>query len=338
MLTQLHRTLHEPTGNNRRLFKLIVKHYDNVAYQRLLQLDRCRPYYRLSHLVTRAVEIWHTLHKLCKLADEADTQVLALESGFQRAIRSLPRDNPGTGQEATAVDQDTSTQTPETLTADVYKPPEKELSTKPHPVLSKSFSAAEEEVARRGHARAATFSEAGYTTTANSAGLVQPNPHRSTQSPGLGSRRRGPGTHVPRIFTGSFSQLESDIRRLQLDKVETPEEQTTLVQDESQEDHVKVRDFGASPCISPCPTPSPGIGMPLQRREALMSKETEIQDRIIRGEVVATRRPSTKGRAQTIDDSTGLEAWLKQESKPKGSKRPATGTQLRNARHRENTL
>ena len=318
--------MHDPNGNDKQLFKLIFKHYDSIAYQRLVQLHSRRPSYGLSYLIKRATEVWHALQELHQLANEADTLVLALKEELEKTLRSQARDSLTASEAHIANHEKSSMLSPAILTAAVFKPPESELATNPHPMLSKSFSAAEEALARRGHARAATFSEADYTINTNNIDIAQLQPTHSI--PRSGARRKGP--NVPRVFTGSFSQLESDIRRLQLDKVETPEEQTI------KEGNVKVRDFGASPQISPCPTP----GIPLQRREALVSRDTEVQDRVFRGEVVTTRRPSTKARAQTIDG--GLEAWLKQDSpnsrRSKTEAMSASAVQRGNARHRENTL
>ena len=119
---------------------------------------------------------------------------------------------------------------------------------------------------------------------------------------------------------------------MQLDKVKTPEVQSFS----SAGDDVKVRDFGNTPDISRCTTPSPTVV--LQRREALISRDTEVQDRLIKGLVVTTRRPSTKGRAHTIDDrSPGLEAWLRQDA-AKAHSADAALASRGPIKHRENTL
>ena len=314
------------------MFKLIFKHFDSIAYQRLVQLHRRKAKYGLGPLVEQATGVWHTLRELHQLASEADSLVNALREDLKKALSSMPKDLL-TAKNTVIADRANSPKGPsDILTAAVYEPPEQEPKAKPTPALSKSFSVAEEEVARRGHARAATFSEAGYTATSSSAGLVERAP-ALVQGTTVGARRKG--VSVPRVFTGSFSQLESDIRRLQIDKVKTPEGATFT---SSISDRVQVRDFGATPCVSPCPTPSPQT--PLQRREAFVSRETECQDRLIRGEVVTTRRPSTKGRAQTMDETTGgLDAWLGETSpSPHSTNAPGSAAQRSNARHQENTL
>ena len=164
--------------------------------------------------------------------------------------------------------------------------------------LSKSFAMAEDDLTARGHHRSSTVPDASYTTDAIDTS-DSPRPAKSFHGRATGSRRQG--VHVPRIFTGSFSELETEIRNMQLHKVKTPEDQPDLTHAED----LIVRDFA----VTPSPTPSPATL--LFRREALLSKDTELQHRIINGEVVRTRRPSTKTRAQTVDETTGgLEAWL----------------------------
>lgn len=332
VLTLIGRTLHEPTGNDKKLFKLMLEQFDSVAYQRLVQLHCRKAKYGLGSLVELATEVWHALRELHQLADEADTLVLALRKELQKALRRIPEDSFSASQTYITDRPQLSTPSLELLTAAVYKPAENERTATLNPGFSKSFSAAEEEVNRRGHARAATFPEADYTTSANSTGLGAPKQVNTIQGMEVGSRRRG--INVPRVFTGSFSQLESDIRSLKLDKVKNPEGRVAP----GAGDRIEVRDFGATPRDSPCTTPSPRT--PLQRREALLSKETEIQDRLIKGEVVTTRRPSTKGRAQTIDDRTGgLNAWLKQDSPGSlSSNTPGSVGQHCNLRHREKSL
>lgn len=323
------RTLHTPTGNDRRLFELLLNHYDDVAYQRLVQLRLHKPTYGLEHILQSAKALYIALEELHHLAQQADELVLALDQKFKAAVDHLLNDS--TEQTSSFQQQGkAAVQVPELLPATVYRPPENKPAARVDPYLSRSFGVAEEELARRGRTRAATFSETCYTAAGGSAGSVQPASEHPLQGTTLGMRRKG--TNVPRIFTGSFSQLESDLRKLQLHKVETP---VTLNIEGS--DPVKVRDFGTTPAISPRRTQSPP---PMQRREALVSRDIEFKDRVINGEVVKSRRPSTKTRAQTIDDSTGgLDAWLKEE--PSGQDTAdaySSAVRRGNLRHREKTL
>lgn len=325
----IHRTLHDPTVNDQRLFKLVYSHYERTAYQPLVRLHESKPEYGLGKLIKQATKVQSALENLYELVDEVNMLASTLKNELSKAKCRLPSKTSGVSGAATTSKSVSSAPGQELLTAATFTRSEKDMIDSPHPMLIKSFSAAEEALARRGHARAATYSDTGYTTNSYDGELAQPTP-KST----LRVDKRSKGTSLPRIFTGSFSELEDDIRRLQLDKVKTPEDQSSL----NGEDYVKVRDFGATPQISPCPTPT------LQRREAMVSRETEIQDRVINGEVIATRRPSTKGRAQTIDETSsgGLDAWLQQDSPKCGRSKvpgtPAGAVQRGSARHRENTL
>jgi hypothetical protein len=261
------------------------------------------------------------LRALQVIAEQADRRVIALEEAVKKAA-SLA---------VYAAQQQSQSSSQQLLRAEIYQPQVNQGRAQLPTAFSKSFTAFEEEVAQKRHARAATVSTANYNVSIHSANHVQVEMRGSKASPTIGIRRKG--THVPRIFTGSFSQLENDIRRLQLHKIKTPDGldgQTSI-------GHVKIRDFGATPAISPCGTPNTTTS--LQRREAVVSRETEIQDRVIKGEVVSTRRPSTKERARTVNDATGLEAWLNEDS---SASRSPDGSQAEvrrgSVRHREKTL
>lgn len=319
-------SLHEPTGNDRRLFGSILNHYDIVAHQRLLQLDAHKPHYGLSGIVERASGVCMVLDELRGLAQEADEAVLDLQKRFNAAISQLRHISARQETPTREHDEDSSHDL-SVLPATVYGQPHTQSGARHDLHISKSFGIAEEELAHRGHARAATFSDMSYTASEDSGEIGRAITTDSGQGQTLGSRRKG--TSVPRIFTGSFSQLESDLRKLHIDKVKTP---VTL--DIDRNDPVKVRDFGATPATSPGRTPSPP---PLQRREALASRDIEIQHRVINGELVRSRRPSTKTRAQTVDEH--LEAWLKEE-RPRNGSRNGRAAEVRRGslRQRENTL
>lgn len=268
-----------------------------MALQRLLRLHVRKPHYGLGLTIEGAKSVYVALEELQHLAQQADDIVLMLDQELDAAIDRLrPNDTRGTSifhRQAPS-----TTAMPELLPPTVHRPPEYNRSAKGDLHLSKSFGIAGEELARRGHARAATFSETRYTATHPGKAGNETMAASSFQSSTLCARRKG--INVPRIFTGSFSQLESDLRRLQLDKVDTP-----VTENIDRADPVKVRDFGATPAatpaISPCTTPS----LPsLQRREALVSRDVEFEDRVINGEIVNSRRPSTKTWAQNIDNGT----------------------------------
>lgn len=124
------------------------------------------------------------------------------------------------------------------------------------------------------------------------------------------ARSRPHAPHVPRIFTGSFTQLEGQVSRSGLEGFQTPEGGSAPA---SAVDAVRVRDFAdAATTTSALPSPA----TLLQRREALVARDAEFETREIRGESVRSRRPSAagngaRGRSATVEErSGGLEAWL----------------------------
>jgi hypothetical protein len=306
--------LHEPDGHDLDLLELVFDHYDDVGFRRLIQLDRFKPAYGLQPLVQKGYELFKSIYQLCLLAEKADKRVRSLHKAYYKALEGLEVLK---RQEK----EDSSHDADVFLTAKVSQSQGKDEPALK--VLSKSFGVVEEETARRRHVRAATVPEAEYTMMSFTDGLVS---HRGDA---IGTRRKGP--HIPRIFTGSFSQLENDIRKLQLDKV-SPTEPEPLT-----DGNIKIRDFGATPAISPCSTPRSETS--LQRREALLSRETEMQHRVIRGEIYTSRRPSTKERARTLDGDLALDAWLKEDSPAKGPRDGGSnGVRRGHLPHREHTL
>lgn len=313
-----------PTGNDTALFKCILEDYDEFVYGPFAAIHEQKPDWALGAWITEATVVREALEKLQFVAQEADQLVQNLDQRFRTAVQQFREMKSEQAAPVTKAPVGNETLLPPT----VYHPTASKKPVHPNAIWSKSFGIAEEELARRGHIRAATFSEADYTASSLSAGLVQPRPPHGHVFPTVGLRRKG--ASVPRIFTGSFSQLESDLRKLHIDKVETPVS-SSIDRDEP----VKVRDFGATPAISPCTSP---ISMSLQRREALVSRDAEFQDRVVNGEVIKHRRPSN--RALTIDDATGgLEAWLAQEPREKDAANlDSAGVRRGCHRHRDNTI
>ncbi|KAI7215239.1 hypothetical protein KC333_g5561 [Hortaea werneckii] len=225
-----------------------------------------------------------------------------------------------------------------------------------HSNLNKSFSVVEDKVMHRGHFRHMTDASDVYTAGSSRAvgpGIAQPSPRPLHAGKSLASRRKGSKSQVPRVFTGSFHDLEDKVYEHQLHKIKTPE--YTQPSSPSEADIPSVTTSGtlspeAGPVardfadLAPIPSNLPSPGSQLQRREALVSRDAQWEDRIINGEVVLSRRPDRLQRAQTIDDRSsgieGLEKWLRQQSEAH-SKLPetqnATGRHA-SGRQRENTL
>lgn len=211
------------------------------------------------------------------------------------------------------------------------------------PTFNKSFGSIEEQVTHRSHLRSATMADTGYTAnplTGLGLSIAQPRPRHPFRGPPVGVRRKGSDSDVPRIFTGSFNELKSDISRLQLHAVKTPEDQpSSPVLLDSPTEGTIIRDFAdSSKASSMCPSP---VTL-LQRREALVSHDVQWGSSVVNGEVVRSRRPSDRTqRAHTIDDRTGgLEAWLSQQSPgmPPSPETPGSAVKRGVLRQRENTV
>lgn len=106
---------------------------------------------------------------------------------------------------------------------------------------------------------------------------------------------------IPRVFTGSFSDLQESVQGLRLHRVNL-----STGSDFDTGGDVKVKDFALR---TPCLLPSPATL--LERREALTAREPTWEHRLIGGQVVQSRRPHDRHRALTVDErGGGLEAWL----------------------------
>ncbi|RMZ14235.1 hypothetical protein D0862_02074 [Hortaea werneckii] len=225
-----------------------------------------------------------------------------------------------------------------------------------HSNLNKSFSVVEDKVMHRGHFRHMTDASDVYTAGSSKAvgpGIAQPAPRLPHAGKSLATRRKGSKSQVPRVFTGSFHDLEDKVYEHQLHEIKTPEYAQPSSPSEadiaslttsgtlSPEAGPVARDFAD---LTPIPSNLPSPGSQLQRREALVSRDAQWEDRIINGEVVLSRRPDRLQRAQTIDDRSsgieGLEKWLRQQSEAHSKLPGPQNTTGRHAsgRQRENTL
>lgn len=131
---------------------------------------------------------------------------------------------------------------------------------------------------------------------------------------------------VPRVFTGSFSELQESFHGLRLHRVNL-----STGSDFEPGGDVQVKDFALR---TPCLLPSPATL--LERREALSAREPTWEHRLIGGQVVQSRRPHDRGR--TLDErSSGLEAWLSAPPTPDKVVERAGGMNMR-ALQRQHTL
>ena len=197
------KTLHKPTGNDTRLFQLLQQHFDHAAYHPLEYVSSLKPSFGLEETVEEASEIHKALERLWGTVADADQQVIVLKEAFKEALHRPPICPPDAENPYTTGDMQTGDQPPEYLTAATYEPSSETSSVSP-PLLtpSKFFSVVEESIARRGHVRASTFSDADYTTNArNESGVGSCG--ETTNGTLIGSRCKG--AHVPRVFTVRIS-------------------------------------------------------------------------------------------------------------------------------------
>lgn len=370
------RKLHVPTGNDARLFRYLANHFDDAVYRDYLQLRRCRPELAIWSMTKQLTAVQQTLETVIDRCLAADNVVLRLEEECELAFKRLKRSARGQVKplivtsdlqskpvemvinfESTAIMDSPLTdsgppqlpplpfQTPssQAVVAQQHLAPLITHDTARHPVSNKSFSAVEEQVAQRGHHRKITIADSDYTADATSSfglGILQPQPRNPHRGPPTCALRKGSVGNTPRVFTGSFNELESTIFDLKLHKVKTPEDQPgSPVLSSSPTDGPLIRDFAdATRTPSLCPSP---VTL-LHRREALVSRDAQWESREVNGEMVRSRRPSEKmQRSQTIDErSNGLEEWLSQHLPAELSSPETPGSAVKRGflRQRENTL
>lgn len=145
---------------------------------------------------------------------------------------------------------------------------------------------------------------------------------------GIATGSGNAGSKTPRVFTRSFDELENSIKNLRLHHVNLSADD-----DPDAESAVKVKDFALR---TPCLLPSPATL--LERREALYARESTWEHRLIGGQVVQSRRPYDRNRAQTVDErGGGLEAWLAEPPSPERAMERAGSIRSR-VLHRQQTL
>lgn len=147
-----------------------------------------------------------------------------------------------------------------------------------------------------------------------------------TSEPNASPKEPRAGAEVPRVFSGPSSQLEGSVKGVGLNRAELS------VDADNANAMVKTKDFAVH---TPCLLPSPATL--LERREALCTRDLQWEHRLIGGQVVKSRRPHDRNRAQTVDErSGGLEAWLAESPSDKVAERLG-GARVR-AAHRQNTM
>lgn len=132
-------------------------------------------------------------------------------------------------------------------------------------MLGASFSAIEDQIARRGHVRASTV-QSNYAAVA-------------AGPPQLGSVVRRNGRSVPRIFTGSFDELEESLQRLRASAANTPNGSSrnvvALASQEKGKSNVSVRDFATPEAGTPNSSIPSTPTIYLRRRKPVAAQDTQ---------------------------------------------------------------
>lgn len=113
---------------------------------------------------------------------------------------------------------------------------------------------------------------------------------------------------VPRIFTGSFSELEQSIRKMQ-----TEDAQNGTKNGSSTNDGTAAQDFAKRTISSFSSSPS----LLLRRQPTEISKDTDqhSRDQALTSRSVSGAFSCDRARARTLNDTTGgLEAWLDEQA------------------------
>lgn len=144
---------------------------------------------------------------------------------------------------------------------------------------------------------------------------------------GIAPGSSGTDSTTPRVFTRSFDELEESVKDLRLHRLDLTDG------DPDADKAVKVKDFALP---TPCLLPSPATL--LERREALCAREPTWEHRVIGGQVVQSRRPHDRNRAQTVDErGGGLDAWLAESPSPGRAMERVSSVHSR-VLHRQQTL
>ncbi|KAK3068979.1 hypothetical protein LTR53_013044 [Teratosphaeriaceae sp. CCFEE 6253] len=353
-------TLHVPTGNDAKLFRHIITHYNASVYWDFLEFNRDDPESVICAVGQQLTAIKQLLNEIESLCDDADGLVENLEAEYGAASYRLELWTEQNVQPPVIVEP---VPVRPKLRIDVYAATHAALKTSPIPdepprlpplpfqkasmpdllvpaksapvdgvgdrgllSITKSFSAVEDQVGHRKHFRSATMANTGYiSASSGSDQILRPKMSMSA---------------IPRVFTSSFSELETGLQRLKLHEAKTADAQPSPPMPDSptEEDMVHVRGFGGTSNASSV-YPSP-VTL-LYRREALVSKDAHWGSRIVNGELVRSRRPSERLPLQQVREHSGdLEEWLNRSSRAEHSNPDTPNPLVKRGmlRQRENTL
>ena len=287
-----YRTLHKPQDSDISMYHQLLEYFDDLVYAPFLQLHRSAPEHGSWQLKDNIQCIHDSLHEMHDKCAESTKMVRQIDYQFHLACSRVSSHSRGPS------------------VSDKALSPIHESCAYPGPVAKAkktSSLASKRGISTAGSRRGASHSrgdsnESRYHISPTASAIIE------RRSASIG------GSDIPRVFTGSFHELQEGVKELELHRVDLSDQQ---------EDDVKIKDFAL-------PTPSllPSPATLLERREAILDREAEWDKRILAGEVVTSRRPSDRHRAQTIDDRTGgLQAWLGEAPTPEKKSRMLTRQQ-----------
>ncbi|KAK3670331.1 hypothetical protein LTR78_009785 [Recurvomyces mirabilis] len=358
-----------------RFFRHLATHFYDAVYGEFLQLHHVQPECPGWSVNGKLLAIQEAIDTIYEISQSADEVTQGIENKYGRLSKAreaslATRSSPRKDRKPDLTVDIAKAKTPKTLPImsvldgpPVLPPLPFQIPEVDEPVQQsapavvrinkhlifpyKSFSAVEDQVSQRGHARSATVSSTGYVADQSATGLGISNlePRQVPNTAGRLSQRKPSTGNVPRVFKGSLSELQADVERLGLNKVKTPEGQHASPKPKSppHEDFTEPEDYyrGHSAGLSST-FPSPATV--LQRREAFMSKDTQWESRLVDGEVIRSRRPSDRlqvSRATLVSaQSAEVEDYSSDQSTPKASRANAGGTATNRGpmRQRENTM
>lgn len=278
------------------LFELISEQFDNTIYHPFMQTHRRHPNHRiwelepelssvyipLTHLYDLISEIIHYSNKLSGMIGEYHR--LCAERGEGSAVKTPEKVTQWTYDSRGYV-LSMCKKSPAAANDGIIR---EELPTHPYGP-SRSFSAVEEAVARR--------------------------PSYTVQGTGEASDGEARPKNMPRVFTGSFKELEEEMRKLRIPDANADTSPTTQV---ALRDPNTMIESVTTPVS--CATPSSvGSSPGLRRREALLERDVEFQDRVIHGDVIRSRRPvecelpdaaRVQDKKETVSKRESLGQWL----------------------------
>lgn len=299
-------TLHTPSENDTNLYRYFWIYYYTNVYSPLLEIHRAEPDHSVWQLHDKLNSVQKSIASISEDCEEANKLVTELDAEFTFGMWGTsepPRfDNDGEKQLSPIEESEDKLETiPRSITNnDLLNSLDSFFNSPDTPPGDDQLPIAPTE---------------GYNLATRSSECLDEAPARSK---------------VPRVFTGSFLELEDSVKGLRLHRV------NVSVDGSEADESVKIKDFALTPSTLPSPLPSPATL--LERREALSTREPTWEKRIIGGQMVRSRRPHDRTRAQTVDErGGGLEAWLAESPAPdRALERGASGRSR--VVHRQYTL